>query len=158
MNREGMRLFRARRQGRLLVQALVERLSRPLDSGRKPLSGPAEIDVIVRRGTGEVGNFVPAYGLLDGQVIIQPDRPGEAAETVFIGIRRRRIRLLDSIYVRYAGIDVWLPLLARLRLRRVVRCVVAEETRQGLLPSPKATKDVAGRRSYDTEDTDDLGR
>ena len=124
-----MRLFRARWRARLLVRDLIEKLSRP-----------------------------SAFGLLDGQIIIQPDRPGEAAETVFIGIRRRRIRLLDSIYVRYAGIDVWLPLLARLRLRRVVRCVVAEETRQGLLPSPKATKDVAGRRSYDTEDTDDLGR
>ncbi len=127
-----MRRFRARWRARLLVQALVERLSRPLDSGRKPLSGPAELDVVVRRGSGKVENFVPAYSLVDGQIIIPAFGPGVAVEPVTISTYRRRIRLLDSIYVRYCGLDIWLPLLSRLRLRRVVRCVMAEATQRGL--------------------------
>ncbi len=108
-----MRLFRARWRARLLVRTLIGKLSRPSD-----------------------------FALVDGDVIIKPVSDDEMAEIVTINIVRRRLRLLDSIYVRYCGLDIWLPLLARLRLRRAVRCVVAEETQQSLLAPPEDTEDL----------------
>ena len=43
-----------------------------------------------------------------------------------------RFRCFDRITVEYKGVDVWLPLLSRLRLRQVARCVLAEAAQEGI--------------------------
>lgn len=40
---------------------------------------------------------------------------------VELSIIQRRFRLFDTLVVNYEGIPMWLPALARLRLRRAVR-------------------------------------
>ncbi len=82
-----------------------------------------------------------AFKLTDRNISIKAD--GKITAPVTISIVRRRLRLLDTVRVQYWGLEIWLPLLSRLRLRRAVRCVMAEETQQSLLAPP--------------EDTDDLG-
>ncbi len=39
----------------------------------------------------------------------------------------RRVRMFDGVHVYYYGIEIWIPLLARLRLRRAVRYVLAKK-------------------------------
>ncbi len=98
-----MRLFRARWRARLLVQSLIERLAIPT-----------------------------TFEFVDGDILVK-SACTVRTEAVIINIVSRRLRLLDSIYVRYCGLEIWVPLLARLRLRRVVRCVLAEKTQDGLV-------------------------
>lgn len=43
-----------------------------------------------------------------------------------------RFRCFDRVTVAYKGVDVWLPLLSRLRLRQVVRCVLAEASQDDI--------------------------
>ena len=45
---------------------------------------------------------------------------------VELSIIQRRFRLLDTLVVKYEGIPMWLPALARLRLRRAVRRYLLE--------------------------------
>jgi hypothetical protein len=51
---------------------------------------------------------------------------------VVVHIIPRRFRCLDSVVVRYQEIDVWVSLLSRLQLRRVVRCLLAEAAQNSL--------------------------
>jgi len=52
--------------------------------------------------------------------------------TTSVRIQPGRFRCFDRVMVEYKGADVWLPLLSRLRLRQVVRCVLAEAAQEGI--------------------------
>jgi hypothetical protein len=47
--------------------------------------------------------------------------------TFKISVSARRLRILDSIHVSCDGAEVWLPLVARLRLRNAVRLFLARD-------------------------------
>ncbi len=94
-----MRLFRARREARLLMQDIANLLADP------------QTEVV----------------MADRCVAL-----GAGKDRVSIILFRHRPRCLDVVTVLYRGVDVWLPLLLRLRLRRIVRCVLAEQARAAL--------------------------
>ncbi len=48
-------------------------------------------------------------------------------ENIEIITVHRRFQVFDGIFITYQGVCIWVPLLARLRLRRAVRCVLAEK-------------------------------
>jgi hypothetical protein len=60
-------------------------------------------------------------------------RPLLTAGPFRIVIAPRAIRLFDAIHLYVDGVEVWLPILARLRLRNAVRWLVLQHARARLL-------------------------
>ncbi len=53
-------------------------------------------------------------------------RPGLSAGPFRLVVTPRAVRLFDALHLYCDGVEVWLPLLWRLRLRNAVRLVIAE--------------------------------
>ncbi len=69
---------------------------------------------------------VDRYGIKDGGIIFP------YSGDIVVRLLPRRFRCLEGVTALYQGADIWLPLLSRLRLRRVVRCVLIEAAHNAL--------------------------
>lgn len=81
-----------------------------------------------RRAARELARKI-LYGLATWPETWEPcsDCDGLHRDNITIVIVHRRFKVFDGIFVCYKEVCVWIPLLARLRLRRAVRCVLAEK-------------------------------
>jgi hypothetical protein len=73
------------------------------------------------------------FKIADGGVVF-------TCSDVVVRLIPRRVRFLDGVTVLYQGVDVWVPFLSRLRLRRVVRCILAEAAHSALYKLPPCDK------------------